>query len=151
MATISDLRARYENLDGPISSGDDVSTMEKRLGLALPEDMREISRFYQGGMLGGISHFTWAAAGSYSVVEKTLAARGALDLSAPFIFLAEPAESAIVWRAEQTPAIVWCHAFDFERVASGLPATADVTEFETYRDFFEFLLKQEEEERDEAS
>jgi hypothetical protein len=148
MSTIAALKERYVSLDGPCSPGDDVAEMETAVGLVLPDDIRAISRFYRGGMLGGISHFTWATQDSYGVVEKTLAARKTLNLPTSFLFLAEPAESAIVWRKDQSPAVVWCHAHDFERVVRGIPATSDVTEFQTYLDFFRYLLDTEEEERD---
>ncbi len=149
MPSIADLRKRYEELGQPVEAGDDRSRIESALGLRLPDDIGEISEFYSGGMLGGISHFSWEAAGGYSVVEKTKAAQTALSLAPSFIFLADPPESAIVWRADTTPRVVWCHAHDFERVAKGEAPTMDIDAFESYADFFSFLLDREKEESEE--
>jgi len=80
-------------------------------------------------------------------VEKTTTVRSALDLPSTFVFLAEPAESAILWRANATPAVVWCHAHDFARCVRGQPETSDVTEYATYQDFFASLLEAEAKER----
>jgi hypothetical protein len=150
MTDVADLYARYTALRLPASPGNNVSALESALGVELPDDIRGVTRFYRGGMLGGISHFTWAVAGKYSVVEKTRAARVALGLPATFVFLAEPAESAILWRALAGPAVVWCHAHDFARCARGEPALSDVTEYETYGDFFTSSLLREAAERDTA-
>ena len=95
------LEARYERVAGRTPPGDDVDAMEAALGVDLPDDARAIIRFYRGGMLGGISHLTWATTGSYSVVERTAALRRALDLPAIFVVLAEPVEAAIVWRRDR--------------------------------------------------
>lgn len=148
MPAIADLQRRCEALVGPASPGNDVEAMETALGFELPEDIRQITLFYRGGMLGGVSHFTWDTRDPYGVVEKTRTVRAALDLPASFLFLAEPAESAIVWRRGQSPAVVWCHAHDVDRVVRGERATSEVTEFATYQAFFEYLLDTEKEERD---
>jgi hypothetical protein len=125
--------------------------IEQALGLVLPLDLRGISSFYCGGLLGGISHNAISERGpADNVVDETLRLRASVGLPHEFIVLAEPPESLIVLRATADPAVdnpvIWCSSVDVTRLA-GMQLVADYDEWPSYSAFFGYLLDLEEEER----
>ena len=77
MADINSLKERYDAIYGSESCDDGViSQIETELGLQLPSDFKEISLFYSGGFLGGISHYEIASiSDATNIVKETLRLR----------------------------------------------------------------------------
>lgn len=148
MANIQDLKDRYINLypsDGIDKSV--IKRIEDILKIRLPEDLCQIAEFYSGGLLGGISSFSFAYEGiSPNIVDETLRLRNAIKLPSRFIVLAEPPESLIVMDTENMPSIIWCDAMDAEKIGNMLFAIESQT-WGTYIEFFTKLLEDEEEEQ----
>lgn len=140
-----ELKSRYFAICGaePCSENE-LHNIEKALGLKLPSDFKQVSRFYSGGLLGGISHHEIAASGNASnVVDETLRIRAAIGLERHYVVLAEPSESIIVLDASAHPAVIWCDAVDAVNINSRKFSTSpDV--WENYADFFSYLLEEEE-------
>jgi hypothetical protein len=140
-----ELKSRYVAICGaePCSENE-LHNIEKALGLKLPSDFKQVSRFYSGGLLGGISHHEIAASGNASnVVDETLRIRAAIGLERHYVVLAEPSGSIIVLDASAHPAVIWCDAVDAVNINSCKFSTSpDV--WENYADFFSYLLEEEE-------
>ncbi len=140
-----DLKNRYSAIYGaePCSE-DELHNVEKALGLELPDDFKQVSRFYSGGLLGGISHHEIAASGdAANVVDETLRIRAAIGLEQHYVVLAEPSGSIIVLDVSGQPAVIWCDAVDAVNINSRRFSTVpDV--WGNYADFFSYLLEEEE-------
>lgn len=145
--TYSSLKSQYTNLypQDPVSTVT-TAAMEKCLSITLPDDLKAISRFYSGGLLGGISHFEIAGASrADNVVEKTLEWRVSLCLPQAYIAIAEPAGSLIVLDVLKNN-VLWLASVDAVRLGAGESFMSDFDCFESYKSFFAFLLKREIEE-----
>lgn len=147
---VNSLRRRYVAYYGeePAQLGA-VVCLETALGIVIPRDMKAISKFYSGGILGGISHYSFESSSreTNAIICKTLSFRLAISLPHRFIVLAEPAESSIVLDVK-SGTVTWCDNFDVSRLGSsemlGKPDT-----WPSYAAFFEYLLNMEDEERGE--
>jgi hypothetical protein len=145
------LRNRYVSIFGsePAEKGE-LDLMEKKLGVRFPEDFKEVSTFYSGGILGGISHNAFAARGpANNITDETKRLRDTAGLPDSFVVLAEPPASLIVMNTNLeggSPVVVWCDAFDVSRLGT-LQEMHDPQTWGSYAEFFKFLLDMEEEER----
>ena len=149
MASVEELKQRYVQLNS--IDGIDEFVLQKIEGVLkvkkLPAEFRQISDFFSGGLLGGIDNFAFAYEGiSPNIVEETLRLRAAIKLPTRFIVLAEPPESLIVMDTENTPSVIWCDATDAERIST-LDFVTEPQKWNTYLDFFNTMLDDEEDER----
>jgi hypothetical protein len=150
MASIQELRKKYMHLY-PSDGIDEcvIRRIEDILKIKLPEDFWQIADFYSGGLLGGISGFSFAYEDiTPNIVEETLRLRKAIKLPSRYIVLAEPPESLIVMDTENTPSIIWCDATDAIRISDMSFITRPQT-WSTYLEFFAELLEDEEAEQSE--
>ena len=133
-----------------------LRSVEDRLGIVLPNDLKALSLVYAGGMLGGIEHYDIGNPGrEYSIVAKTNELRVAIGLPHEYVALADPPISLILLHTRNTSAepttVVWLDAVDMERYLSGAACLGTQPDlFHSYADFFRFLLEREEEERAEV-
>jgi hypothetical protein len=150
--TIRRLRERYFTLVGeePANAGA-IPTIEKRLNLTLPDDIKAISEFYSGGFLGGISHYAIAVGGpADNVLDETIRLRVSIAFPDRLLVLAEPPESIIVLNCKSEtahePAVIWCDALDSTRLDEFTALTKPET-WSSYSSFFAHLLDEEEKEQ----
>lgn len=129
------------------TSGIKLMNIENKLDMKLHDDFKEIAQFYSGGLLGGISHFSISDKAEPNITRETLRLRQQSDLPHEYVVLAEPPSSLIVMNTAGTPAVLWVDATDAEHLGKRALVTPP-DEWATYRDFFESLLDEEEEERD---
>ncbi|KZE38945.1 hypothetical protein AV656_08580 [Bhargavaea cecembensis] len=142
------LKQRYINLYPDEGTSDrELEEIEKTLNIRLPITFREISAYYNGGLLGGISHFSIPDDRKPNVKDETLRLRKTVGLPSRFVVLAEPPESLIVMDTSGTPEVIWLDAMDVTNLA-GRTFTSPPDVWETYGEFFETLLAEEEEERE---
>ena len=148
MIDLADLKKRYLALyeSDPCSNGV-IEAIENELGIKLPHDFKEISTFYSGGCLGGISHHEISVKGeAKNVVRETLRIRKAIGLDARFMILAEPAESLIMMNlSEDDAAVIWVDAVEAAK-ANDMSFSNKPDTWKTYGDFFSYLLFSEESE-----
>jgi len=149
MEKLKELEARYtalypsEPTDPRILSG-----IEKTLEVELPEDFKAVARFYRGGFLGGKSHHAMALGGpATNVVQETERLRQSISLPRHFIVLAEPAAGLIVMDTRKDGSeVIWCDATDAVNLA--MPEKLRNPQiWNSYSNFFEYLLEEEEAER----
>ncbi|MGM9922213.1 MAG: SMI1/KNR4 family protein [Bhargavaea sp.] len=141
------LRKRYAALY-PVEGARkiELENVERQLNIKLPDDFRNIARFYSGGLLGGISHFSISDKATPNITGETLRLRQQIDLPHEYVVLAEPPSSLIIMNTAGTPALIWTDASDADNLGKRVFATPP-DEWTTYWDFFEALLDEEEEER----
>lgn len=148
MRIFGTLRQRYAVLFGeePVAVGE-LDAIEVALALVLPKDLKIIAQFYSGGFLGGKSHHALASGGpATNVVDETLRLRSAIDLPHRFAVLAEPPASLIVLDAH-SGIVTWCAAHDVDQLSDVSWMSSVPDTWQSYADYFEFLLDEEERER----
>ncbi|EMR06532.1 hypothetical protein C772_01427 [Bhargavaea cecembensis DSE10] len=138
------LKPRYTKLypnEGTIRRK--LEETERVLGIWFPVTFMETSSFYSGGLLGGISHFSIPDDREPNIKGETLRLRESIGLPSRFVVLAEPPGSLIVMDTTGTPEVIWLDATDVNNLADrALASPPDV--WETYGEFFEELLAEEE-------
>jgi hypothetical protein len=149
MSKIDELKKRFMNfypLDG--INDDDIKEIQKELGLELPLDFCEISKFFSGSMLGDISIFSFTRInGTENIIDETLRLRKTVKLPHEYIVLAEPSESIILLNTQNQPVVLWIDATEITEISiMSFESTPDV--WDSFEDFFNELLQQEEQDRD---
>jgi len=148
---IDDLEKRYTALYGPEpTAAGAVEEIERALSLKLPNDFRDISRFYAGGIIGGISLNAISAFGpATNIVEETIRLRTAVGLPQDMLVLGELSESIIVMgtdRRNDSPVVIWCDSTDVRNLTD-LKNLRSPHTWNSYSDFFDFVLREDEDER----
>ena len=148
MNTIPSIKERYNLLFPDDSITLDTPTIiEQRLQVTLPDDFKEIASFFNGGLIGGISIFSYDQMMPTNIIEETLRLREGVQFPHSFLFLAEPAGSMIVLDTAKSPSVIWCDSIDVYSLHNGsFQIVPDI--WNTFSDFFDYLLNQEEEERE---
>ncbi|AVX25571.1 SMI1/KNR4 family protein [Pseudomonas syringae pv. atrofaciens] len=145
MFNIESLKEKYKayyDLDS--GSKETLESIEKELAIKLPLDFKQIAMFYNGGLLGGISHHAISSdTNPLNIVDETLRLRKSINLADDYIVLAEPAESIIVLDVSSVPAVIWCDAIDAENINTKKFSTPPDS-WDSYASFFSYLLDREE-------
>jgi hypothetical protein len=148
MNKIEELKKGYLNLfpaDG--ISKDAINEIQKELNLQLPQDFCEISEFYSGGMLGDVSLFSFIRINNAeNIIDETLRLRKTVRLPHEYIVLAEPSESIIVLNTQNKPIVLWIDAIEITQI-SDMVFESMPDKWDSFSDFFNKLLQQEEEDR----
>ncbi|EPM67874.1 hypothetical protein A584_20098 [Pseudomonas syringae pv. theae ICMP 3923] len=145
MFHIGDLKEKYKShYDLESGSKEAIESLEKKLKIKLPLDFKKIAIFYNGGLLGGVSHHAISSEKNpLNIVDETRRLRKAINLAAEFIVLAEPPESIIALDISSAPAVIWCDAIDAENLNTKKFSTQP-DYWESYASFFSYLLEREE-------
>ena len=129
------LQEKYEKIYGnEATASGEIENIEEALDVILPFDFKEILSFYSGGLLGGISHFGTSTSDSENIVFETIKAREALGLPHHYVVLAEPPESLILLDTLDKDGVLWVDANDLYNKTE---------KWDTYKDFFQFLIEEE--------
>lgn len=147
MNTIQSIKKRYDLLfPDDVITPQVIAKMEQQLQLQLPDDFKKIASFFNGGLIGGISIFSYDHY-TPNIIEETLRLRKDIQFPHSLLFLAEPAGSMIVLDTAHTPAVIWCDSIDVHQLHDRSFQIAPDT-WDTFGDFFEYLLTQEEAEQE---
>ena len=144
----SEMKKRYEALysDDGINN-EELIEIEKMLEVELPETFCEISIFFSGGYLGSISNYSFSRVGnSLNIIDETIRLRESVNLPTRFVVLAEPSESLIVMDTKNTPSVIWFDAVEISELEKK-SFTSKPDEWETYANYFNAQLEEEEEEQ----
>lgn len=152
---IDNLIKKFKNLfpeDKGISFSE-LDAIEKKLQIILPNDFKEISKYYSGGFLGSQSIFNFTAdeKDGYGIVSRTLTYRNSVHL--PMHIVAFYEEHGFIYMETQDNAsklspVIECSIEDVYNLASEKPLLYNPTIFPSFTDFFAYLLDQEEAERE---
>lgn len=146
MLDIMELKKRYLNLAKEYGiNSQEIENIENILEVTLPDDFKQISRFFSGGCLGVVDHYSFNQGNWNNIIDETKRLRATVNLSQNFIVLAEPPESIIVMNLENKPSIIWCNSTDIYNLDTK-SYTSNPTVWRDYSDFFSTLLSDEEDE-----
>jgi len=147
MNKIEKLRERFLQLQESDGISElDLNEIEEKLEVKLPLDFRQISMFYSGGYLGGISNYSFSNDGnSLNIIDETNRLRREIRLPKRFIVLAEPPESIIVMDTENIPSIIWCDSVEVDKLENKSFITKP-DEWNSYLEYFGQLIEDEEDE-----
>jgi hypothetical protein len=130
---------------------DEISNVEKNLGVYLPRDFIEISQICSYEVIGYFDFYNFTLMGVHSVIGATIAARKNVNLPNNYLLLYEDDASVIVMKTPSNPneegEVIWCAIEDVYNLIDQLSLRYDHTVFKTFTSFFEFLLDKEEKER----
>lgn len=146
MTDIMELKKRYLKLANDKGIDDqEIEDIEEILQITLPDEFKEICRFFNGGCLGIIDNYSFKQGNWNNIIDETTRLRVEVNLPPRFIVLAEPPESIIVMNVEETPSIIWCDATDIYNLETK-SYTSNPTIWRDYSDFFGEMLSDEEDE-----
>ncbi|MBD5134349.1 MAG: SMI1/KNR4 family protein [Lachnospiraceae bacterium] len=143
MKSLSELKMKYlEMFSEDALNQEELNTIEKRLGVTLPDDFKEISKYFSGGSVGIIEFYDFKDNNEINIIDETLRLRESIQLSEQYIVLAEPPESIVVMDIKNVPAIIWCDSIDIENIESNNYSSQPDT-WESFCDFFYNMLLEE--------
>ncbi|WP_141248115.1 SMI1/KNR4 family protein [Flavobacterium sp. ACN2] len=116
--------------------------MREELHVKLPSDFCEISNFFNGS----IWMHSFLFDDPTNLIEETLRIRKAVGIPDRFIVLAEHDMSVFVMDTENKPSIIWLDSIEISLLDT-LEAISEPDIWNDFSDFFEYLLDDEEEER----
>ena len=148
MHDINSLKVRYVAMNGhrPISS-DILRSIQTELGLVLPIDFMQIAEFYNGSGFNVLPLYSFAGnAPTMNPVNETLRLRKAVQLPSNWLVLGEPPESLLLMDCENGGKVIWLDAIDVARISSN-SFTKQPDSWNSFSDFFDYLLEEEEADR----
>lgn len=144
MLEISKLEERYLRVaerDG--IDEEELKNIEHTLNIILPEDFKQISRFFCGGCLGVVENYSFIQGEWDNIIDETNKLRERVNLPHQFVVLAEPPESLLLMDVTSKPSIIWCDATDVYNLNTKSYIRNPDT-WESYSDFFGELVSDEE-------
>lgn len=143
MRNLSELKLKYlEVFPEDALNQDELNAIEKRLGVTLPNDFKEISKYFSGGSVGIIEFYDFKDNNDINIVDETLRLRESMQLPEQYIVLAEPPESIVVMDIKNVPTIIWCDSIDIENIESNNYSSQPDT-WESFSDLFYDMLLEE--------
>jgi hypothetical protein len=148
MVDIQSLRKRYVALNGERPAQEIlISKIVTELGLTLPHDFLEISRFFDGSGINVLPLFSLSGTSpKLNPVNETLRLRQAVNLPVQWLVLGEPPESLLLMDCASDGRVIWIDAIDVGRIIDE-DFKGEPTTWNSFSDFFEYLLDEEEEDR----
>lgn len=145
---LTKMRRRYASFFGEEQTSEEaIAGLESSLGVVLPDDVKAISQFFRGDLLGGISHYSFdGSSPATNILNETSRLRSAVALPHRYVVLAEPDESLIVLDVE-SGTVTWCDNFDVSRLDGNNKMLGKPKMWSTYAAFFGYMLDMEDDER----
>ncbi len=148
------LKSRYQELF-PEDIGvtyEELERIEAELNINLPKDFKEIASFYPGGMVGRQSIFTITSnlKDSYGVTNRTKILRENIDL--PYGILPLYSEYGFIYinldkESEHFGKVIYCSTEEAQSLYEKKIPENIYQSYSSFLEFFEFLLTEEEKER----
>jgi hypothetical protein len=127
-----------------------ITKIEKRLSIKIPQDLKEILTYYAGySDIASLSLFSFLEDEiGWNVCDKTEEFRKLIKLPNKYLVLKEGDESFIVLETkndqEDLAPIYWIGISDVQNLIEEKPLLDNPTIFQTFAEFFEYLLEEEE-------
>lgn len=144
MKDINKLKDRYILLFNEIDgvSTEDLNKIESELQINLPNDFKEIASFCNGG----IDLHSFSTDNPINLIGETLRIRKSVGIPHRFVILAEHDMSIFVMDTQNKPSILWIDSIEITKLEKQDFISRPDT-WNDFSDFFEYLLDEEEEER----
>ena len=143
MKNIKELREIYLNQfpeDG--LSEFEITEIENILGILLPNDFKEISKFFSGGSIGIINFYDFKRETSLNIIDETMRLRTVINLPKNYVVLAEEAESIVLLDLKNHPSVIWCDSVEITNIATREFAN-EPDYWENFSDLFSEMLADE--------
>ena len=123
-----------------------ITKIEAELEISFPLDFKQLCEIYRYDCIGSFNYYNFEGLGDYSVVVQTKSWRESINLPLNYLVLSDDGTSALLMKIENDNAnVIHCALEDVLNLCAGRPMEYDPIIFETFADFFEFLLDEEEE------
>lgn len=119
MNSVKELREMYLSQfpeDG--LSENEISEIEKKLGVVLPIDFKEIAQFFSGGNVGIIDFYDFRRENTLNIIDETIRLRTDINLSKNYIVIAEENESIVLLDLDNQPSVIWCDSVEITQIAN---------------------------------
>ena len=140
-----------------------IKNVEERLGIILPNDFKEITKFFSGNPIGPFVPYNFfefenifnnvVVLNRYNIVYQTLFLRERLNLPHRFIALLGNEVGFMCMETQDDPTkdtpVIYCDLEDMDQIIKEKPLKYEHDYFANFTDFFEWLIKKEEELREE--
>lgn len=133
-----------------------VESIENRLSIKLPQDLKDILEYYDGYYdIANLSLYSFIIEGNtWNVCDQTEHFRKVINLPTEYLVLKEGDESFIVLKTsheESNPTpVIWMSSTDVYNLVEDKPLLDAPMFFHTFADFFKYLLDEEEKSRKES-
>lgn len=151
---IAKLKTHYESLfpeDKGVSQ-EELDSIEKKLEVTLPRDFRDIASFYSGGMIGGQSIYTITSDpnNEYGISNRTIVFREAINL--PQKILPLYFEYGFIYmdlddHSKNYKKVIYCATEEAQSLCESAYPQNVYRVYSSFTDFFEYLIEQEEKDR----
>jgi hypothetical protein len=148
MANVQNLRERYVRLNGarPASQAY-AKQLESELGVTLPSEFTQVLAFFDGSGFAVLPLHAIAPHPATNALTETKRLRTRVALPEQFVVLGEPPESMLLLDCADG-SVLWCDAADVPQIGKQ-PLKREPDKWDTYLDFFEYMLDEEEADRGE--
>jgi hypothetical protein len=142
--SIGQLKDTYQASFG-VESTDPIAIemIESRLGIILPNDFKEISSFYAGGIIGTFPHLAIAEDGpADNIVDRTLFLRKRIGLPMPFVVVVDFNSSLIILNCRSGSLgneVIWVTSRELAKICNS-DGFDPIEEWANYKCFFEAML-----------
>jgi SMI1-KNR4 cell-wall len=141
------IRAKEVGLCKPLTM-EEINNVEQELNITLPIDFKKINLNCSYEFLGSFEFYNFGRKDD-GVIPETKALREIYNLSNEYIILSQNGASAIFMKiiSSEEAQVIWCDEMDGMNLLEGQPMQYNPTIFNSFSEFYEFLLDREEENR----
>jgi hypothetical protein len=140
------LKAHIEEFFGnhPLKS-EEIIAVEKALDVKLPKLFKELNSICSYEYASLFSFFNFGRSDANSVISATLGIREKYTNSQNNIVLyLDDAGIVLLNTSDKNAKVIWCSVYDLDNYFSEQPLAQECQLFNTFADFFKFLLDEEE-------
>jgi hypothetical protein len=125
----------------PILDRKEILQAEKKLEVILPNDFKYINSLYNYEYIGFFDFYSF----SFGVIEETLYYRTHYNLDNNYLVLSSDGSDFLLVNTKSLSEskVIWCSYNDFFNLCDGKPMEYNPTIFESFTDFFEYLVDEE--------
>ena len=126
-------------------SDEEIKWIEEKLSVSFTDDFKTLNKINLYDSFPDFEFYGFDSCGNYGIVASTLSLREIDNVGKNYIFAAQDDASMLLFEIqEDNMRVIWCGHEEFERLCNGEPMEEDYTIFETFADFYEYLLDEEE-------
>lgn len=124
----------------------EIKHLENRLKVIIPDDFKYINTRYHYEYINFCEFRNFANTGVGSVTYETNYYRREYNLLNCYLVLFSDSVSFLIFKtiSNEKSNVIWCSYNDFFNLCEGKPFEYNPTIFQSFTDFFEFLLDEEE-------
>lgn len=127
----------------PITN-DEIETIEKALSIQIPALFIKLNSYCSYEYCSIVAFFNFGSFGNYSVIESTKSLYELYPTSKQYLHLYSDDNSIILMELNSNASVLWCSIYDFENFLKDQSFEMQYDYYPSFKDFFEYLLDEEE-------